>query len=62
MASAFSKMVGFDVIPVRASPAIRASRVPVPSIARSMKSSQMDWPAAWRACSGVGVDGMRWTR
>ncbi len=26
-----------------------------------MKSSQMDWPAAWRACSGVlGADIIGW--
>ena len=45
-ASAFSKIVGFDVIPVRLSFLMRRSSCPSWIMARSMKSSQILTPAS----------------
>ena len=53
--SAFSKIVGLEVIPVRASSRIRRARSPFCRIDRSMKSSQIDCPASCNCWSRFGI-------
>src|SRR4051794_20518094 len=50
---AFSKMVGFEVTPLMPSSAIRRASVPESSSSRLMLSSQIDWPSARMASSGL---------
>ena len=54
---AFSKMVGLEVTPLMPSSAISCASLPVSSSSRLMLSSQIDWPSAWMASSGLP---MRW--
>ena len=54
---AFSKIVGLEVTPPMPSSAIRRASVPVSSSSRLMLSSQIDWPSARMASSGLP---MRW--
>src|SRR5580704_8444339 len=54
-ASAFSKIVGLVVSPVTASSRVRRASSPFVRIVRSMKSSQIDWPASWSNCSLFGM-------
>ena len=49
---AFSKIVGFDVTPVRASSTIIRSNSPVVIRFLRMVSSQIETPAAWSSWSG----------
>ena len=50
---AFSKIVGFEVTPLMPSSAIRRASLPESSSSRLMLSSQMDWPSARMASSGL---------
>ena len=50
---AFSKMVGFEVTPLMPSWAIRLASLPDSSSSRLMLSSQIDWPSARIASSGL---------
>ena len=54
---AFSKIVGLEVTPLMPSSAIRRASLPESSSSRLMLSSQIDWPSARMASSGLP---MRW--
>ena len=59
---AFSKIVGFEVTPLMPSSAIRRASLPESSSSRLMLSSQIDWPSARMASSGLPMCGSPWSR
>ena len=59
---AFSKIVGLEVTPLMPSSAISCASLPVSSSSRLMLSSQIDWPSARMASSGLPMRMAPWSR